>query len=1090
MKQKLLNKLWLRVGVLVAIMTTALAGTVKADSYTYDFSSGGVFNDGTNPTATWTTDYFTILQEQNTSTTKVANYLTAPRWYQNHHVTFTPAENITITQIVINCGGTNNGQTISASTGSVSSSGNNSTWSGTITSASPLVLTMGKQCRPSSIVVTYTPAGGTPTCAAPTFSPAAGTYSSAQSVTISTTTEGATIYYTTNGDDPTTSSSVYSAPITVSETTTVKAIATADGYNNSSVATAVYTITVPSTIAEVRAQGTGSVFTKGVVTSCVGTTGYIQDATAAICVYGSSLTVGDEITVSGTLSTYKGLLEITTPTVTVVSSGNTVNPIVKTIAEIKADDYTSSSSIQGLYVTIENATVTAIDGSNTTIAQGENTIVVRGISSSVEYAVNDVLTLNGNIGCFEAAQIVNPKDVTVQQSTNPVINANATLSLAYDATSGEIAYTIANPVSGVTLAAITTAEWISNITVAADKVTFITTANAGSADREATITLSYTGAEDKAVTVTQGHYVPDYAELPFEFDGGKADIENTAGLTQNGLGGDYGSSPKLKFDGTGDYLVLKFNERPGTLTFDIKGNTFSEGTFTVQTSEDGETYTDLATYTELGATQDEEFDNLGEDVRYIKWIYTEKVNGNVALGNITLAKYTEPVLVPSISVTPASVNVSADGAEGTMTVTYEDITEVVAEVAFCDAEGNAATYDWITAEINKDNNVYYLIDANDGAARTAYFKVWALDDDANEVYSELITITQAAYVAPFTPVTYTLASSITSGKHYIIVGAKDDEYKAMGLQNNNNRAAIGVTVDGSTATVSTAEVFEFVIYGPDASGHYAIYDESANSGYLYAASSSSNHLKTQAKNNVNGEWLITFGEYDEASIVADGSDNRNVMQYNGGSSLFSCYASASQLPVYLYVKDGETTPSESISLNGSGYATYCSQNALDFTNADGFTAWAVTGVEGTTINFSQLTGKAPSGTGMLLMGTAGNTVTVPSATGKDNQPDNLLVGFTEETAVEADLYYGLKGDTFKKVNAGNVPAGKALLPAEVVVAGVKTLTFNFEDDATAIQTIDNGQQTTGNAIYNLAGQRLQKMQKGINIVNGKKVMVK
>ena len=82
----------------------------------------------------------------------------------------------------------------------------------------------------------------TPTCATPTFSPAAGTYTQAQNVSISCATEGATIYYTTNGNDPTTSSSVYSTPLTISQTTTVKAIAVKDGYDDSSVASATYTI--------------------------------------------------------------------------------------------------------------------------------------------------------------------------------------------------------------------------------------------------------------------------------------------------------------------------------------------------------------------------------------------------------------------------------------------------------------------------------------------------------------------------------------------------------------------------------------------------------------------------------------------------------------------------------------------------------------------------------------------------------------------------------------------------------------------------------------------------------------------------------
>ncbi len=66
--------------------------------------------------------------------------------------------------------------------------------------------------------------------ATPTFSPAAGTYSAAQSVAISDTTPGAVIYYTTNGTAPTTSSAVYSSAIAVSANTTVEALAVAPGF--------------------------------------------------------------------------------------------------------------------------------------------------------------------------------------------------------------------------------------------------------------------------------------------------------------------------------------------------------------------------------------------------------------------------------------------------------------------------------------------------------------------------------------------------------------------------------------------------------------------------------------------------------------------------------------------------------------------------------------------------------------------------------------------------------------------------------------------------------------------------------------------
>lgn len=79
--------------------------------------------------------------------------------------------------------------------------------------------------------------------ATPTISPASGTYTSAQTVTISNSTAGATIYYTTNGIAPTTTSSVYSGSITVSSTETVQAIAALTGYSNSAIASATYTIT-------------------------------------------------------------------------------------------------------------------------------------------------------------------------------------------------------------------------------------------------------------------------------------------------------------------------------------------------------------------------------------------------------------------------------------------------------------------------------------------------------------------------------------------------------------------------------------------------------------------------------------------------------------------------------------------------------------------------------------------------------------------------------------------------------------------------------------------------------------------------------
>jgi rhamnogalacturonyl hydrolase YesR len=88
---------------------------------------------------------------------------------------------------------------------------------------------------------------GTPAVAAPLFTPAGGTYTRAQTVTISSATSGATIRYTTNGTTPsTTFGTVYAGPITVQSTTKLKAIAYKSGLNPSAVSTATYTISWPS----------------------------------------------------------------------------------------------------------------------------------------------------------------------------------------------------------------------------------------------------------------------------------------------------------------------------------------------------------------------------------------------------------------------------------------------------------------------------------------------------------------------------------------------------------------------------------------------------------------------------------------------------------------------------------------------------------------------------------------------------------------------------------------------------------------------------------------------------------------------------
>ena len=1046
MKQNLFNKLWLRVGMIVAIMTTALAGTAWAETTTYQHIFNAKPNTGNNVALSSVNWNITAVQLGNYNSSNYAGVqigtksasgsitLTSSSAWGGQAGTYSGKTVITEVRLWLNAG-------TGTPVGTVTIGGVAATSDGTIVQKNS-----SASSYTDATMVTYTPASNgntgivvinvstpskagyicameidceeasgpvTPTCEMPTFSPVAGTYTSAQNVTISTETTGATIYYTTDGSAPSTESSVYSSAIAVSSTTTIKAMAVASGYNNSSVASATYTI-----VSLDHAGTEADPYT-------------VADARTLLTAAPS--TTFEDVYVSG-----------------IISQVDSYNSKYNSITYWISDDGTTTDQF-------EVYSGKGLNGAD--------------FSSEDDLIVGSEVTVKGNIKKYNSIFEfdVNSQIVSLVEPTYPIINVeNATLNLTYDATSGEIEYTITNPTSA-TLTATSNASWISDITVGEESVTFTTTANNGTTDREATITLSYTGAEDVTVTVTQDHYVADYATLPFEFEGGRADIEDTAGLTQSGLGSDYGSSPKLKFDNTGDYVLLTFNARPGVLTFDIKGNSFSGGTFKVQASSDGTTFNDVATYTELGDTETKTISNLAASVRYIKWVYTEKVSGNVALGNINLAQY---VVLSDYTLTiddPANVTITATYGEEVLD--NGDNAEVTqgTEVSLVVTPATGYVFQSLTIAGAEEGQTVTPTETNGVYTFTM------------PAYDVTVSATVVEYVAPVTA-QYALATSITSGKTYVIANA--DGTKVMGGQNSNNRAAVDATLNGTTLTAANA--CEFVIEG-NATDGYTIYD---GTGYLYAASSTANHLKTQAENNGNGIWKITFGEGGVASVVAEGSSNRNVMQYNSNSTLFSCYASASQSPVYFYEKVEEVPTSQTVIVSPAGYATIVAE--ADLTIPAGVEVFAVT-VNGaaSSAHLEAITGGIPSGAAVLVKASAGEYVFNSAAEEVDAISSNDLKAATtafNPTAANTIYCLAQKNGTvgfYPVATSVTIPVGKAYLEITSGEAPVKGF-YGFDDDATAISSVESF--TEDGAIYNLAGQRLQKMQKGINIVNGKKIL--
>ena len=229
---------------------TLSSGTFSTDHITWTAADGNI----------------TITQLKGNSTTNVnSSYVSAPRVYKGHVLSFVAAEGYKINSIEITCNGTYYGNSMTAGTTisnnvvTDNTTAVSRTWTSTsggkhVVSATAseglstiyiqnVASATNTQLRFTALKISYTASSQEPTvCATPTFSPAAGSYEGTQSVTITSTT-GATIYYTTDGSTPTVSSSVYSSAISVSSTQTIKAFAKKNGLTDSEVATAEYTIT-------------------------------------------------------------------------------------------------------------------------------------------------------------------------------------------------------------------------------------------------------------------------------------------------------------------------------------------------------------------------------------------------------------------------------------------------------------------------------------------------------------------------------------------------------------------------------------------------------------------------------------------------------------------------------------------------------------------------------------------------------------------------------------------------------------------------------------------------------------------------------
>ena len=191
----------------------------------------------------------------------------------------------------------------------------------------------------------------------------------------------------------------------------------------------------------------------------------------------------------------------------------------------------------------------------------------------------------------------------------------------------------------------------------------------------------------------------------------------------------------------------------------------------------------------------------------------------------------------------------------------------------------------------------------------------------------------------------------------------------------------------------------------------------------------------------------------------------------------------------------EETTSFNIALNGpvdsKYYATLCVP--FDVTLEEGTTAYTLS-KSGTELTMAAVSGIVAAGTPVLLEGgSATATATIGTNYSTTISTSTALTGtYLEKANFDGDTNYVLGTDGtkmgFYHWDGTTLNANRAYIAGNG--SGVKGYVLNFNDDATGINVVNSEGFMVNCPIYNLAGQRINKMQKGINIINGKKIVVK
>ena len=474
------------------------------------------------------------------------------------------------------------------------------------------------------------------------------------------------------------------------------------------------------------------------------------------------------------------------------------------------------------------------------------------------------------------------------------------------------------------------------------------------------------------------------------------------------------------------------------------------------------------------------------------------IDGNEPTTNSTL--YADPFEITQ-ETTVKAIAVNEFGSSNVVSARY---TRVAANPTI--AFGDDATFEeQVIANVNVEpgHTAYYTLDGttptNESTEYTqplaikasATLQVIAYDEDGYKSGVVKQAFNHKPGSAGGSAGTATLVTSVADiaiGDQVVIVASGYD-YALSTTQNTNNRGSVEVTKDGNNVTL-TDDIQILTLESGAESGQFAF---QTGAGYLYAASTSSNHLKTGSTLNNKASFTIEIANTGVATIKADQSA-RNWLRFNNGNNpkIFSCYTSGQQ-DVSLYKVNLASVEDYVLNVSAAGWATlFLGYNAVIPT---GVKCYVISEFGDGTVALEQVTGVLPANSGVIVEATAGEytfEVTDATADVESNLSGSVNNEYVTKEAYVLSMVDGEVG-LYKAQMAGGVflnNANKAYLPVSALPAAVQGANgFKFRFETTGVEQVEVAKGVK--AIYDLSGRKVNDMKApGLYIVNGKKVLVK